>query len=118
MKIEDVKMDMVLQWHYIRFGSKLFLKFYHFSGRTQSPLSQITIIHKLYESYHFHGKPILMRLTDYTEKIGRLSKTMRFFGKCNNPNFHGHNYRLIIVTGNRSTGYVMDVKFLSDIIKV
>jgi 6-pyruvoyltetrahydropterin/6-carboxytetrahydropterin synthase len=41
------------------------------------------------------------------------------FGKCNNPNFHGHNYELVSVTGqiDPETGYVMDVKFLSDIIK-
>jgi len=42
------------------------------------------------------------------------------FGKCNNPNFHGHNYELIVsVTGeiDPETGYVMDVKFLTDIIK-
>lgn len=42
------------------------------------------------------------------------------FGKCNNPNFHGHNYELIVsVTGeiDPETGYVMDVKILSDIIK-
>jgi 6-pyruvoyltetrahydropterin/6-carboxytetrahydropterin synthase len=41
------------------------------------------------------------------------------FGKCNNPNFHGHNYELIVsVTGkiNQETGYVMDVKILSDLI--
>ncbi len=42
------------------------------------------------------------------------------FGKCNNPNFHGHNYELIVgVTGkiDPETGFVMDVKFLSEIIK-
>ncbi len=42
------------------------------------------------------------------------------FGKCNNPNFHGHNYELIVtVTGepNPETGYVYDLKALSDIIK-
>jgi 6-pyruvoyltetrahydropterin/6-carboxytetrahydropterin synthase len=41
------------------------------------------------------------------------------FGKCNNPNFHGHNYELIVsVTGkiNPETGYVMDIKELSDLI--
>ena len=41
------------------------------------------------------------------------------FGKCNNPNFHGHNYELIVsVTGkiNLETGYVMDIKELSDLI--
>ena len=42
------------------------------------------------------------------------------FGKCNNLNFHGHNYELIVtVTGepNPETGYVYDMKALSDIIK-
>src|SRR5574343_573118 len=42
------------------------------------------------------------------------------FGKCNNPNFHGHNYGLIVsVTGqiDPETGYVIDVKILSDLIK-
>jgi 6-pyruvoyltetrahydropterin/6-carboxytetrahydropterin synthase len=40
------------------------------------------------------------------------------FGKCNNPHFHGHNYELVIkVTGepDPETGYVMDMKLLSDI---
>ncbi len=47
-------------------------------------------------------------------------KNARVFGKCNNPNFHGHNYELIVkVTGepDPETGYVMDMKILSDIIK-
>lgn len=42
------------------------------------------------------------------------------FGKCNNPNFHGHNYELIVsVTGeiDQETGYVIDTKILSDLIK-
>lgn len=42
------------------------------------------------------------------------------FGKCNNPNFHGHNYELIAaVTGDidPETGYVIDVKILKDFIK-
>ena len=42
------------------------------------------------------------------------------FGKCNNPNFHGHNYELIVsVTGDidPETGFVVDVKILSDLIK-
>ncbi len=42
------------------------------------------------------------------------------FGKCANPNYHGHNYDLIVkVTGivDKDTGYVMDMKELSDIIK-
>lgn len=42
------------------------------------------------------------------------------FGKCNNPNYHGHNYDLIVkVTGDvdPETGYVMDMKVLKDLIK-
>ncbi|MFN0082054.1 MAG: 6-pyruvoyl trahydropterin synthase family protein [Ferruginibacter sp.] len=42
------------------------------------------------------------------------------FGKCNNPNFHGHNYDLFVqVIGEvqLDTGYVMDTKKLSDLIK-
>ena len=41
------------------------------------------------------------------------------FGKCNNHNFHGHNYELIVsVTGeiDPETGYVIDIKILKDII--
>ncbi|CAH0994991.1 hypothetical protein EMA8858_01111 [Emticicia aquatica] len=44
----------------------------------------------------------------------------RVFGKCNNPNYHGHNYDLIVqLTGevDPKTGYVFDMKILSDIIK-
>jgi 6-pyruvoyltetrahydropterin/6-carboxytetrahydropterin synthase len=42
------------------------------------------------------------------------------FGKCNNPHFHGHNYELIVkLVGetNPDTGYVIDMKFLSDLVK-
>ncbi len=48
------------------------------------------------------------------------AKNDEVFGKCNNPNFHGHNYELIVsVTGNIDpvTGYVMDMKTLKDLIK-
>ena len=44
----------------------------------------------------------------------------KIFGLCNNPNFHGHNYDLIVkVSGepDNKTGYVIDMKILSDIIK-
>jgi 6-pyruvoyltetrahydropterin/6-carboxytetrahydropterin synthase len=44
----------------------------------------------------------------------------RVFGKCNNPNFHGHNYELYVkLIGNvdPDTGYVYDLKVLSDLIK-
>jgi 6-pyruvoyltetrahydropterin/6-carboxytetrahydropterin synthase len=42
------------------------------------------------------------------------------FGKCNNPNFHGHNYCLEVkVTGDidDETGYVIDTKLLSELIE-
>jgi 6-pyruvoyltetrahydropterin/6-carboxytetrahydropterin synthase len=47
-------------------------------------------------------------------------KNKEVFGKCNNLHFHGHNYELIVrVTGevDPNTGYVVDMKILSDIIK-
>lgn len=47
-------------------------------------------------------------------------KNQAVFGLCNNENFHGHNYELIVkVTGpiNPDTGYVIDLKQLSDMIK-
>ena len=42
------------------------------------------------------------------------------FGKCALPNYHGHNYELQVkVTGeiDTDTGYVMDMKVLSDLIQ-
>lgn len=47
-------------------------------------------------------------------------KNQEVFGLCNNENFHGHNYELIVkVTGpiDPETGYVIDLKRLSDMIK-
>lgn len=47
-------------------------------------------------------------------------KNEMVFGKCNNLYYHGHNYELIVkVTGeiNGQTGYVIDAKLLSDLIK-
>ncbi|MDZ4667040.1 MAG: 6-carboxytetrahydropterin synthase [bacterium] len=44
-----------------------------------------------------------------------------YFGLCNNPNFHGHNYDLIVsITGEIDpiTGYLYDMKKLSDLIKL
>ena len=47
-------------------------------------------------------------------------KNKAFFGKCNNPNYHGHNYDLeVMVTGeiDPQSGYLIDMKDLSDLIK-
>lgn len=63
---------------------------------------------------HFNAAHRLYR------KDWSFEKNDTIFGKCNNPNYHGHNYELIAsVTGeiNPETGYVIDVKILKDIIK-
>ncbi len=63
---------------------------------------------------HFNAAHRLYR------KDWSMEQNDAIFGKCNNPNFHGHNYELIVsVTGeiDKETGYVLDVKFLTDIIK-
>jgi 6-pyruvoyltetrahydropterin/6-carboxytetrahydropterin synthase len=49
-----------------------------------------------------------------------FEKNQEIFGLCNNPNYHGHNYELIVsITGaiDPVTGYVMDMKILKDLIK-
>lgn len=63
---------------------------------------------------HFNAAHRLYR-KDWT-----MEQNDAVFGKCNNPNFHGHNYELIVsVTGeiDPETGFVIDVKILSDLIK-
>ncbi len=47
-------------------------------------------------------------------------ENMKLFGKCSNPNWHGHNYDLYVtVKGdiNPFTGYLMNLKELSNVIK-
>ncbi|HED07741.1 MAG TPA: 6-carboxytetrahydropterin synthase [Ignavibacteria bacterium] len=47
-------------------------------------------------------------------------KNLRVFGKCSNPNWHGHNYILeVVVKGDvdESTGFVINQKDLKKIIK-
>jgi len=64
---------------------------------------------------HFNAAHRLFR-KDWSDE-----KNTAVFGKCNNPNFHGHNYELIVsVTGDidKKTGFVIDMKILKDIIKV
>ncbi|WP_299436040.1 6-carboxytetrahydropterin synthase [uncultured Maribacter sp.] len=49
------------------------------------------------------------------------AKNAEVFGKCNNPNFHGHNYELVVsVYGeiDPETGFVMDMKVLKSLIKL
>jgi 6-pyruvoyltetrahydropterin/6-carboxytetrahydropterin synthase len=47
-------------------------------------------------------------------------KNMEVFGKCSNPNWHGHNYDLFVTVKGQvqpETGFVIDLKFLSNLIK-
>jgi len=49
-----------------------------------------------------------------------FEKNDEVFGKCNNPNYHGHNYQLIVSvkgTIDPETGYVIDMKDLKSLIK-
>ena len=46
-------------------------------------------------------------------------KNLEVFGKCSNPNWHGHNYELFVTVAgpmNAETGFVMNLKLLSEII--
>ncbi|WP_329804500.1 6-pyruvoyl trahydropterin synthase family protein [Flavobacterium facile] len=64
---------------------------------------------------HFNAAHRLYR------KDWSMEKNDAIFGKCNNPNYHGHNYELIVsVTGeiDQETGFVIDVKILADLIKL
>ncbi len=64
---------------------------------------------------HFNAAHRLYR-KDWSDE-----KNAKVFGKCNNPNFHGHNYELTVsVTGeiDPETGYVIDTKILADLIKL
>lgn len=47
-------------------------------------------------------------------------KNLEVFGKCSNPNWHGHNYELFVtVKGeiNPETGFLIDLKTLKEIIR-
>jgi len=50
-----------------------------------------------------------------------VEENKRVFGLCNNDNYHGHNYDLevkVVGVPNPSTGYVLDMKWLSELIKI
>lgn len=69
---------------------------------------------KVSRKAHFNAAHRLFR-PDWNEE-----KNNAVFGKCNNPNYHGHNYELIAsVTGeiDPETGFVIDMKVLKDLIK-
>jgi 6-pyruvoyltetrahydropterin/6-carboxytetrahydropterin synthase len=48
------------------------------------------------------------------------AKNEKVFGKCALPNYHGHNYEMevkVVGKPDKKTGYVMDLKELSDLIR-
>ncbi|MBM3442855.1 MAG: 6-carboxytetrahydropterin synthase [Bacteroidetes bacterium] len=73
------------------------------------------------------GQKVTVCRTEHFNAAHRLhnpawddARNAKVFGKCNLPNYHGHNYELIVkVTGepDAETGYVMDMKALSDLIR-
>ena len=67
----------------------------------------------VFRKEHFNAAHRLFR-PDWSDE-----ENDRVFGKCNNPNFHGHNYNLVVkLVGeiDPETGYLFDLKVLSDLI--
>ena len=68
----------------------------------------------IFRREHFNAAHRLFN-ADWDDK-----KNMEVFGKCALPNYHGHNYELVVkIVGepDEKTGYVMDLKQLSDLIE-
>lgn len=68
----------------------------------------------IYRKAHFNAAHRLHK-AEWTEE-----KNFEVFGKCSNPKYHGHNYELEVgITGDidPDTGFLMDIKFLKEIIK-
>lgn len=73
-------------------------------------MNKITVHRKA----HFNAAHKLYR------KDWSAEKNHLVFDKCANPNFHGHNYELIVsVTGeiDQETGFVVDLKWLKELIR-
>lgn len=67
----------------------------------------------VYRKAHFNAAHRLYRKEWSDEKNNAV------FGKCNNPNFHGHNYELIVGLRGQidpETGYLIDLKILKELI--
>ena len=68
----------------------------------------------IYRKAHFNAAHRLHK-AEWTDE-----KNFEVFGKCSNPKYHGHNYELEVgITGDidPDTGFLMDIKFLKEIIK-
>ena len=78
--------------------------------------------------YNFFAKMIYLTRQEHFNAAHKLfnpawdeAKNEAVFGKCANQNWHGHNYELFVtVMGEpaEGTGFVFDVKKLSEIIKL
>jgi 6-pyruvoyltetrahydropterin/6-carboxytetrahydropterin synthase len=73
------------------------------------PMAQVTVTRRLmFNAAHRVHNPALSE-----------AENTALFGKCNNPNWHGHNYTLdVSVTGpiDERTGYVMDLGLLKAVV--
>lgn len=68
----------------------------------------------VYRKEHFNAAHRLHNI------LWSAEKNKEVFGKCNNNNYHGHNYELevkVIGVPNMDTGFVIDTKELSAIIQ-
>jgi len=68
----------------------------------------------VYRKAHFNAAHRLFR------KEWSDEKNLEVFGKCSNPNYHGHNYELEVGITARIdpvTGFVIDLSLLKNIIK-
>jgi 6-pyruvoyltetrahydropterin/6-carboxytetrahydropterin synthase len=63
---------------------------------------------------HFNAAHRLFR-TDFSDE-----KNLQVFGKCSNPNWHGHNYTLYVTVRGEvdpATGFLVNLKDLSALIE-
>jgi len=84
-------------------------------------------VHALETFFYMNNKKVAVFRKEHFNAAHRLhnpsftiEQNKQAFGLCNNENYHGHNYELIVqVTGeiDPNTGYVIDLKRLSDLIK-
>lgn len=64
---------------------------------------------------HFNAAHRLYR-ADYSDE-----KNLEIFGKCSNPNWHGHNYELFVTVRGEvdpETGFLINLKELSSVINL
>ena len=69
---------------------------------------------KVYRRAHFNAAHRLFN-SDWSDE-----KNTEVFGKCSNPNYHGHNYEMIVALFGEvdaTTGFVYDLGVLRELIK-